>query len=291
MKVFDCFTLFNELDLLEFRLKYLDPVADHFVIAESNLTHSGQPKPYHFQEARARFSRWENKIIYLPVRQSRQGLVFEPQTGYDPRSASWQLENAQRNALLEAFPLMDKNDLVILGDLDEIPSRAGIRKARHLQKPLAFSMLFHYYFLNCQSIGECRWWKGSIAATAEQFKTITPQGLRDNRDVYPSIPNAGWHFSYLGGIEKIRQKLVSFAHTEYQRPDYIDPAAIETTIAKGGDILKREGYRFRYVPLSYYPRSLQQVMKEYPAHIRDPKHRPWAGVYYTLRRLVRNKSL
>jgi len=38
MKVFDCFTFFNELDLLEFRLKFLDEYVDYFFIAESNLT-------------------------------------------------------------------------------------------------------------------------------------------------------------------------------------------------------------------------------------------------------------
>ena len=31
MKIIDCFTFFNELDLLEFRLKFLDPHIDHFI--------------------------------------------------------------------------------------------------------------------------------------------------------------------------------------------------------------------------------------------------------------------
>ena len=50
MKIIDCFTFFNELDLLEFRLKFLDPHIDHFIIAESNLTHSGKAKPFYFEE-------------------------------------------------------------------------------------------------------------------------------------------------------------------------------------------------------------------------------------------------
>ena len=76
MKVFDCFTFFNELDLLELRLKLLDEVVDHFVIAESNLTHAGREKPYHFEAAKERFVQWQHKIIYIPVQQTIQGLIF-----------------------------------------------------------------------------------------------------------------------------------------------------------------------------------------------------------------------
>ncbi len=289
MKVFDCFTFFNELDLLEFRLKYLDKAVDHFVIAESSLTHSGQPKPYHFSEARERFRPWENKIIYIPVRQNREGLVFEEQKKYNPGSAAWKLENGQRNALLEAVPHMQDDDLLLLGDLDEIPSLAAIEKAKSAVKPVAFSHLFHYYFLNCQNTGNSRWWKGCIAASAQQFKTISPQGLRDKRDVYPSLPDAGWHFSFLGGAHKIREKLMAFAHTEFSRPEYLDEKNIEAAVAAGADILKREGISFRYVPLSYYPRALQKVMKQYPALLHPASNNPLNDLYYTMRRIVKGK--
>ena len=289
MKVFDCFTFFNELDLLEFRLKYLDKAVDHFVIAESNLTHSGQPKPYHFKEARERFRQWEEKIIYIPVQQNKEGLVFEEQKKYNPGSAAWKLENEQRNALLEAFQQMQEDDLVLLGDLDEIPSLAAIEKAKSSLKPVAFSHLFHYYFLNCQNTGNSRWWKGCIAASAQQFKTITPQGLRDKRDDYPSLPDAGWHFSFLGGAKKIREKLMAFAHTEFNQPEFLEEKNIEEAVASGADILKREGISFRYVPLTYYPVALQKVMKEYPALIHPVKYNPLTSLYYTVRRIIKGK--
>ena len=89
MRVFDCFTFFNELELLEFRSKFLDPYVDFFVIAESNLTHAGQEKPYHFEAARSRFKAWEQKIIYIPVVQNASGLIFESQDQYNPASAAW----------------------------------------------------------------------------------------------------------------------------------------------------------------------------------------------------------
>ena len=48
MKTYDCFTFFNELDVLEFRLQELYDTVDHFVIAEANMSHSGKPKEYWF---------------------------------------------------------------------------------------------------------------------------------------------------------------------------------------------------------------------------------------------------
>ncbi|MBO9668238.1 MAG: N-acetylglucosaminyltransferase, partial [Bdellovibrio sp.] len=37
-KVYDCFSFFNELDLLEIRLNELDSVVDHFVLMEATKT-------------------------------------------------------------------------------------------------------------------------------------------------------------------------------------------------------------------------------------------------------------
>jgi beta-1,4-mannosyl-glycoprotein beta-1,4-N-acetylglucosaminyltransferase len=285
MKIFDCFTFFNELDLLELRLKLLDKYVDYFVIAESNLTHSGQPKPYLFREARYRFKPWEHQIIYIPVQQSTEGLLFEEQKSYNPQSAAWKLEYGQRNALLEAASYMEDTDMALLGDLDEIPSVAALNKAAQTGKPVAFSLLFHYYFLNCQNSGDYRWWKGCIAATAKQFKEITPQGLRDKRDIYPSLPDAGWHFSFLGGAKKIRQKLLAFAHTEFSKEEYTSEQHIEEAVSRGKDILKREGIMFTYVPLSYYPAALQKVMKQYPGFLHLKKNNLVTDLYYTLRRI------
>ena len=289
MKIFDCFTLFNELDLLEFRLKFLDSHVDHFVIAESNITHSGKRKPYNFPEAKERFKPWQHKIIYLQVEQSTEGLVFEEQTTYNPGSAAWKLENEQRNALLKAATYMEDTDMVLLSDLDEIPSPLAIKKAKAFTKPVAFSILFHYYFLNCQGAREDRWWKGCVAATAEQFKAITPQGLRDKRDVFSSLADAGWHFSFLGGIEKIKQKLLATAHTEYNKDEYLSEEHIKEAVAKRKDILKREGIIFKYVPLSYYPAALQKVMKQYPEFLHSKKRNMFADFYYIMRRMKKGK--
>ena len=67
MKVFDCFTFYNELDLLEIRLSELYPVVDHFVLAEANVTYTNNSKRMIFAENREYFRRFQDKLIYVAV--------------------------------------------------------------------------------------------------------------------------------------------------------------------------------------------------------------------------------
>lgn len=271
MKIFDCFTFFNELELLEFRLKLLYDVVDHFVIAESNITHAGKPKPYYFEEAKNRFAPWKEKIIYLPVQQSTDGLDFNATiTTYTPTSAAWQLENGQRNALQQITYQLSDDDKVILSDLDEIPDPGVLKKINISNSPVSLSMIFHYYFLNCQNAGDEHWWNGSIVCIGKQFKDIGPQTLRDNRNNYPRIKKAGWHFSYLGGVEKIKEKIRSFAHTEFNKEEYLQDENIIKAMLEGKDIFNRPGAVYKFVSPYSYPSSLRKLMFEYPALLHYP---------------------
>ena len=40
----DAFTYFNEKELVELRLKYLNSIVDYFVVIESNITFTGKEK-------------------------------------------------------------------------------------------------------------------------------------------------------------------------------------------------------------------------------------------------------
>ena len=44
MKIYDCFTYFDEKLLLDFRLNCLDKFVDKFVIVESRYAHNGEKK-------------------------------------------------------------------------------------------------------------------------------------------------------------------------------------------------------------------------------------------------------
>ncbi len=287
MRIIDCFTFFNELDLLEFRLKLLGTHVDHFILAESNLTHSGKPKPYYFEENKKRFEPWLHKITTVQLKQTADGLDLEKkETSYNPQSAAWKLENEHRDALSIAGNIADDKDLIITSDLDEIPDPHSLKKINTSEGPVALSMLFHYYFLNCQNAGKERWWNGSIVCTGKQFRQASPQQLRDNRNVYRHIPKAGWHFSYVGGLEKIKIKIQSFAHTEFNKEEYLKDENIVKAMEEGRDIFDRPGTTYKFVSLLYYPPYLRRVMKQYPSllHVNN-KDGFFSSLYYSVKQI------
>lgn len=270
MKVVDCFTFFNELDLLEFRLRLLDEYVDLFVIAESNLTHSGVSKEYNYAVNKERFTKWVHKIVYLPVHQSTEGLTFnKDEKTYNPANGSWVLENQQRDALKKAAEFTEDTDIVIIGDLDEIPNPAVLQSIKTTDTPVTLQMRFHYYFMNCMSCKGEKWWNGSVVSSGKDFKQYSPQVFRDKRNEYRHIKNAGWHFSYLGGVEKIKQKINSFAHTEFNKAEYLDDEHIIRSLQKGKDVFNRRHKKYRFVPLAKYPPFLQELMKQYPQFIKE----------------------
>ena len=46
----DAFIFFNEKELIELRLKYLNSIVDYFVVIEANITHQGKKRAGIFQK-------------------------------------------------------------------------------------------------------------------------------------------------------------------------------------------------------------------------------------------------
>ncbi|HZX73462.1 MAG TPA: hypothetical protein VFE57_03515, partial [Cyclobacteriaceae bacterium] len=65
--VVDCFTFFNELDLLEIRLNILNETVDRFVLVEATRTFQNNPKPLYFNENKKRFEAFLPKITHIIV--------------------------------------------------------------------------------------------------------------------------------------------------------------------------------------------------------------------------------
>jgi len=225
--IYDCFPFFNELDLLEIRLNELNAVVDYFVIAEATHTHNGDPKPLYFDENKARFAKFASKIIHIVVddfNDAENGKTFQER--------AWMRENIQRNALAKALSNTSDNDLLIVSDLDEIPSADAVRNAISTYQSgdvVGFALANYCFFLNLRRVSDPIWGndpKLSDVATFRSARTysgskyevfILPSVNRGAtatrfRYVKPSrrIQNAGWHFSYCGGVEAAVKKVKAF---------------------------------------------------------------------------------
>ena len=85
MKIYDCFSYWDEDLLLELRLNILNEYVDYFVIVEGNKTWQNNYKKLRFNINN--FQKFENKIIYIPVEDLPDG------------DNPYLRENFQRNAI------------------------------------------------------------------------------------------------------------------------------------------------------------------------------------------------
>lgn len=203
-RLFDCFQFYNELDLLDLRLTELSPVVDYFVLVEATYTHAGAPKPLYYAENRDRFARYADKIIHVVVDD-------------DPGGFAWVREAHQRQAILRGLTQAGPADMIIISDADEILRPEVITQLRAVgaDGPSLFAphLDIHLYFLNLRAPDP---W---ISVAAAPFALVQKVGANNMRylakqGIGHTIQAAGWHFTWMGGIERFLAKLDAFAHRE-----------------------------------------------------------------------------
>lgn len=293
MKIYDCFTFFNEIELLELRLNLLNEIVDYFVIVEADKTYKNEEKPFNFERNSSFFKKFLNKIIYVK-------MYDLPDIDCSVSREVWDLEFFQRNGIMRGLDGCNREDIVIISDVDEIPNpkilqkiiygkeaialqfdKRMLKRIQHFFKwpkvlfrtlsawdvlekePLCFQQGLYYYYLNCKSKTK---WMGSTmmkyknmiepqhlrygkTKTYHYFndkKTKTPQYFRDKRTKFVKVveENAGWHFSYLGGIDRIKLKLKSIVDGN---PDLAENRYIEERINKGLDLYDRKHFEYDFI--------------------------------------------
>tara|TARA_Y100001978_G_scaffold203213_1_gene227507 strand:+ start:3429 stop:4331 length:903 start_codon:yes stop_codon:yes gene_type:complete len=238
-KLFDVFLFLNELDLLELRLKTLYPIVDYFVITEINETFSGKSKSLIFEKNRERFKQFNKKIIYNPItaeellelkrtkwRDYVSDLNKSLSHKHNGKPAKYIKESLKReishrdSAILGFFDIANKEDFILLSDLDEIPDPEAISLAIEgkITKPCYFKMKWFLYWINNQ-VSEP--WFGTVLFRFKNLKGNSLDNFRfasSNEIKVPGeiIKNGGWHFSYLGGIDAIIYKLKSHPFQGYK---------------------------------------------------------------------------
>lgn len=258
--IIDAFTYFNEADILEFRLKLLWDYVDKFVIVEADHTFSGKIKLFNLDGDR--FAWAKEKIVYHQFLTPRIWSGDEPPTIYDPTHPCWYVEKDQRNAIIDACKGFSDEDMLIIGDVDEIPSREVIE---HLGKSLGHDavvcrqLFFYYNLTNLRKEN----WHGTIFTKLGNARKIGTQALRDQRNSLPFVCPGGVHMSYFGGNEAIRKKIESFSHQEYNTDEFKDGAHINICLDTGADIFKRDIGSQKVGP-DFFPEYFSKLAKNYP---------------------------
>ena len=241
--IVDCFTFYNEFDILKKRLRYLSPIVDKFVLVESTVTHRGEPKELLFEKNREMFSEWLDKIIHI--------VVEDNPTDKNP----WSRENHQRNCITRGLEDIDNEALVMISDVDEIPDRDYIQIPDNVDV-CSFNMIAFQY--NFKYIQEQEPWFGTVLTKRHILNQTTPQHLRNNRWRVPFYKSAGWHLSSFGDEEFVANKIYNFAHCHDESSQNKDASKFKEYIEKG---LMTDGkYKLVNTPIEIYE-SLPDELK------------------------------
>ncbi|WP_215755408.1 discoidin domain-containing protein [Acetobacter sp. P5B1] len=232
-KVIDCFSFFNEYDLLEMRLEELDPIVDYFVICEARYTYTGKEKELNFLKNEKKYAKYAKKIIHIAIEKFPEGLTAAEIDAY------------QREEMMKEIRKFEPDDLIMHSDVDEIPRVDSVKKAIDFDGITFFVMDMYQYYFNMR---ERTNWDSAYAVKAKYFSMLLEDGNQKNiRDlqvkdfqglILKNIPpylltflrydfrrklneykipvqaekNAGWHFTNIGDLDFLEKKFQSYAH-------------------------------------------------------------------------------
>lgn len=294
MKIYDCFTFFNELELLELRLETFYDIVDRFVIVEADKTHANLPKPFNFAEHVRDFEKYLPKIHYV------MDNSVVPYKGV----GDWSIEHNQRNSIIKGLDDAAPDDLIMISDLDEFPDPATLKTIRRTfsgtnelvdfiafydtapytigklvpfhsgmrindfleLSPVGCQQKFHSYYFNwvCNDLP----WAGTVIGKFKHMEN--PQAFRNVREVLPRIVNGGWHFSNMGGVDKVLEKMSAAVEcVELSAVDkkYLDRAYVEDAMRSG---------KYFHSPAKFVPCDVSEIalptlpafLKKYPQFVR-----------------------
>jgi len=241
MKIYDCFSYWDEDLLLDLRLNILNDYVDYFVIVEGNKTWQNNSKKLRFDIQK--FSKFKNKIIYIPVEDMPDG------------NNPYLRENFQRNCIIRGLKKSSPDDLIVISDLDEIPNPKALNKFKPNMKFAVFKQMHFYYKFNMHSTVN-PFWYGSRICVKKYLKS--PQWLRDLKfkkrpfwrldkfRLNNIIENGGWHFCNLKSPDELLYKYQNLCETNdpyifNEKIDlkYLDVEEIKKKIILGDDIIGR----------------------------------------------------
>lgn len=256
--IFDCFPFFNELDLLEIRLKELSDVVDWFVLVEATKTHSGKDKPLYFLDNLSRFKGMDDRILNIivedmPMTKDELEATLSAQdwhwleSGYQ-REDTWVRERYQRNCMMKLLnQIAAPDDIIIIGDADEIVKASTIETMKLCDGSNAVEQTLNTYYVNWKCTN-MPWWGSKIIQMRHLNSTNTPSEVRFHTKACQYLYNGGWHFGFLGGADAVKIKLQSYAHQEFNNDETL--RLVNGRLQAKKDALGRL-YEYTTIPISY----------------------------------------
>ena len=236
-QVVDIVLFNNELELLDLRVKILEDVVDLFIVKEATHTFQGDPK----------------EILSKTYKHPK---VFTYVVEFPSNMGTWERDRFQRGLKvdLKAYGI-NEDAIVMTSDLDEVPNPSAVEWLRDNFNPSAMYALeqtMHQYYLNVRNLSEP--WSGTRICSMEKYRLMDAETMRHSQNLCMMLPDAGWHWSFLGGEKQIEKKITSYAHEEYDNEETIKQIA--KRMLNNEDVFNR-GFQLQTVELdNSYPKYI-----------------------------------
>lgn len=221
MKIIDCFTFFNEKELLELRINLLKDIVDEFVVVEADRTHTGNPKNFVCKDL--------IKQLGLPEEKIKVVELSLPSKEQEPNDHV--RENLQRNEIAKHI---DYSSVAIISDCDEIINPEFVKYYKGIIEKNPNNILrIPMVLLSGRADlrvydprGRTRDWAAGYLCMKHHLERYTASEIRQSytlkkhdliyKDIYAVdegvVKEAGWHFNWMGDPERLKLKYQSFMH-------------------------------------------------------------------------------
>lgn len=239
--IYDTFLYNGEKEMLELRMKTLSGVVDQHIAVTGRKTFRGVVKEDPFRGTE----------IYYSGRNPIKFVDLNLPSFYSP----WLSETIHRDHALTGIPHLKEDDIVLIGDVDEIPD------PDHVGKTVAHRMDNYWYSTKYIKTEK---WIGTVGVRGMAILNgMMPSYIRSLKDQYPVI-DGGWHLSYFFmDPVQVADKIRSFSHSEFDRPEFTDLESILTRMNQGLDLFDRGTDCVRLeTPSDYLPEALKASPRE-----------------------------
>lgn len=227
--------LYNgEREIFDLRYNILKDYVDEFVVVEFGKTFSGKLKPAH--------------PINLPkVSYHFFTQVKDLKPDLPPAFA---MEYNQREMIKECLTHLSDDDVVYMGDCDEIWDTNVLWSF-----PSKIKLRVYAYYLNNRSD---EWF--ALGPVVAQYKDLKDKSLNKLRsELHLTKDYHGWHFTNMGGLDKLKYKIESYGHQEFNVPQVKNN--LEQQIEQNKDYIGRD---FKmWIDESDWPPWLKEHRQDY----------------------------
>ena len=247
-RIFDVVTYNGEAELFEIRYNILKDSVDEFRVIEFDKTFSGQKKEKQFNQ---NYPKVKHYFVTEDKWKKYENLAWQSPNTLG--AEHWKREFMMKESIKDCLTDLDDENIVMVGDCDEIPDMDVVLKWCHA--PFKWKMKVYTYWLNNKS-SENFW--GFICSPYKFIKNNCLNDLRNN--AWKTIMEGGWHFTSIGGYDKVKEKLTdSYTDESYATKQVLDN--LEDNIKSNKDFLGRD---FKYkIDESEWPQFLKDNKEKY----------------------------